>query len=92
MDNTPIYGCSGCDTTGGRMSCGTHGTTRVIVSNPLAPAADDPIGAFNWIRAAVLAERDRCRQVAADHVWKCPGKTCDCARKIAYDIMDVPGL
>ena len=25
MDNTPIYGCSGCSTTGGRMSCYQHG-------------------------------------------------------------------
>lgn len=27
MDNTPIYGCNGCRTTGGRMSCYQHGQT-----------------------------------------------------------------
>jgi len=25
MENTPIYGCTGCSTTGGRMSCYQHG-------------------------------------------------------------------
>jgi hypothetical protein len=25
MDNTPIAGCEGCKTTGGRMSCYSHG-------------------------------------------------------------------
>ena len=25
-DNTPIYGCEGCSSTGGRMSCPTHGS------------------------------------------------------------------
>lgn len=85
MDNSPIYGCNGCSTTGGRMACGTHGASRVFVVDPLNP----PAPFFVDIQAAVLAERDRCRQIAVDHVWKCPGKTCDCARKIAYDIMDV---
>ena len=27
MDNIPIYGCNGCKTTGGRMSCYQHGQT-----------------------------------------------------------------
>lgn len=86
MDNSPIYGCDGCGTAGGRMACGTHGANKVVVSNPFVQPADDPSAG---VRAAVLEERNRCRQIAADHVWKCPGKTCDCARKIAYDIMDV---
>jgi hypothetical protein len=25
MNNTPVYGCEGCRTTGGRMSCFIHG-------------------------------------------------------------------
>ena len=25
MDTTPIYGCDGCKTTGGRLSCYKHG-------------------------------------------------------------------
>lgn len=29
MDNTPIYGCNGCRTTGGRMSCFTHGNITI---------------------------------------------------------------
>lgn len=84
MDNSPIYGCAGCATTGGRMACSTHGATKVIVLDPLNPP---PF--FVDTQAAVLAERNRCRQIAADHPWKCAGKICDCARKIAYDIMDV---
>ena len=24
-DNTPVSGCRGCETTGGRMGCSTHG-------------------------------------------------------------------
>lgn len=86
MDNTPIQGCPGCDSTGGRMSCATHGPNRVIIiSDP--PAGLPPH--FMETQAAILAERDRCRQIAADHVWKCQGKNCNCARQIAYDIMDV---
>lgn len=85
MDNTPIQGCRGCDSTGGRMSCATHGPNRIIISDPLSPLP--PF--FVDTAAAVLAERDRCRQIAADHVWKCQGKACNCARQIAYDIMDV---
>ncbi len=27
-DNNPIIGCPGCQTTGGRMSCSTHGQTN----------------------------------------------------------------
>lgn len=93
MDNTPIYGCSGCDTTGGRMSCATHGQPRVVITPPvIVQPPDDPIGAFNALRAAVLAERDRCRKVAAEHPWKCAGKSCNCAQQIAYDIMNVPSL
>lgn len=34
MDNLGIYGCAGCSTTGGRMSCAIHGQiTYVIVSH-----------------------------------------------------------
>ena len=24
-DNTPVHGCRGCETTGGRMGCAAHG-------------------------------------------------------------------
>lgn len=92
MDIMPVYGCSGCSTSGGLMACGIHGANKVVIVDPLAPPAEDPMAAFNAIRLAVLAERDRCRKIAADHPWKCAGKICNCARQIAYDIMDVPGL
>lgn len=84
MDNSPIYGCSGCATTGGRMACGTHGANQVIIPDPLVLPPY-----FVEMQAAILAERDRCRQIAADHAWKCGGKNCNCSRQIAYDIMDV---
>jgi len=84
MDNTPIYGCSGCATTGGRMGCATHGPIAVLVSPAPAPQF------FVDVQTAVLAERERCRKIAADHPWKCQGEICDCARKIAYDIMNGP--
>jgi len=84
MDNTPIYGCSGCATSGGRMACGIHGPTPMIVTpNPTIIAQLQ-----GEVRLAVLAERDRCRKVATEHPWKCQGKSCDCARVIAHDIME----
>lgn len=66
------------------MACGTHGSNKVVVLDPLNPP---PF--LIATPGEVLAERDRCRRIAADHVWKCQGKICDCARKIAYDIMDI---
>lgn len=37
MDNTPIHGCSGCATTGGRMACSVHGQASGIYKPPVAP-------------------------------------------------------
>jgi len=29
FNNTPIVGCTGCQTTGGRLSCATHGNYNI---------------------------------------------------------------
>lgn len=92
MDILPIDGCSGCSTTAGRLGCGTHGPNKIVILDPLDPPHNFHLAEFDATRLAVLAERERCRKIAADHPWKCQGKACNCARQIAYDIMDVPGL
>ncbi len=77
MDNFPIQGCPGCDTTGGRMACGVHGAPRVIMT----PSNDKVIGQLvTEVRLAVLTERERCRKIAAEHPWKCQG-ICATARE-----------
>ena len=40
MNNTPIYGCEGCKTTGGRMSCSTHGG-QITFINGIEQLKDD---------------------------------------------------
>src|SRR4029079_169590 len=42
MDNIPIQGCPGCDSTGGRMSCATHGPNRVIIIPKPPPGIPPP--------------------------------------------------
>lgn len=92
MDISPIYGCSGCSSTAGRLGCGTHGPNKIVILDPLAPPPAFRMAEVDATRLATLEERDRCRKVAADHPWKCKGKDCNCAQQIAHDIMDVPGL
>jgi hypothetical protein len=85
MDNYPIQGCVGCSSTAGMLGCGTHGPNRIILSDPPVVRA-----AFvSNTTAAAMAERNRCRQIAADHALKCLGNGCKCAEQIASDIMNV---
>jgi len=43
IDNTPVYNCEGCNTTGGRASCAIHGGVivcygdRAVVQKPEKP-------------------------------------------------------
>ena len=36
MNNTPMTGCEGCKTTGGRMSCYIHGRNMFSISTNIA--------------------------------------------------------
>lgn len=35
FDNSPVYGCKGCDTTGGRASCPKHGIFNTTIKEPV---------------------------------------------------------
>jgi hypothetical protein len=66
-ENTPVYGCDGCNTTGGRMSCPIHQATRLYGHRPNG-TLEWPGDSFAEIRRlqaeierlqGLLAEQDR---------------------------------
>ena len=38
MDYPPVYGCSGCQTTGGRMNCPQHGQRIFVIPTTFWPS------------------------------------------------------
>ena len=62
FDTTPIYGCSGCETTGGRMSCAVHGPNGEALSRQ---APSDEVAA---LRSELAAERERADR--AEHMYR----------------------
>jgi hypothetical protein len=59
-ENAPVYGCDGCNTTGGRMSCPIHQATRLYGHRPNGTGwLGDSFGAESWTILARLADEDR---------------------------------
>jgi len=78
-DNAPVYGCDGCNTTGGRMSCPAHGTNGVDWLGDsfreierlqgLLAAQDREYNAENLRAERFKRERDEARK-ALDSIWE----------------------